>query len=108
MDTVIAIALLNTFALSAFACGRLAVRVVHRAPRWVYFLAPPALTVASGYGVVWLLFWPSYYGGLFLVVWWAVALFGTITGWTCPGPRRGVRACLKAAGWRKASRPARV
>ncbi|MFI6689748.1 hypothetical protein [Streptomyces sp. NPDC050485] len=100
MDSAIAIAFLNVFALTAFAVGRLAVRAVHRAPRWVYFLIPPVITAASGYAVVWLLLWPSYYAGLLILPWWGAAFLGNITGWTCPGPRRGVRACLKSACWR--------
>ncbi|MFD7169925.1 hypothetical protein [Streptomyces violascens] len=82
------------FFAGAFVSGRLAVRAVHRAPRWVYFAAPPIITIASGYGVVWLLFWPSYYASLFLLPWWGLAVFGMTTGWVWPGPRRGVRACL--------------
>ncbi|GGU41385.1 hypothetical protein GCM10010289_72880 [Streptomyces violascens] len=52
VDSFIAVVVLNGYALAAFACGRLTVRAVHRAPRWVYFLAPPVLTAAAGRGGV--------------------------------------------------------
>lgn len=35
--------------------GKLAVRAVHRAPGWVYFLTPPLLAAVSGHGAVFLL-----------------------------------------------------
>jgi hypothetical protein len=106
VDSFLAVAVLNGYALAAFSCGRLTVRAAHRAPRWVHFLAPPLLTAAAGYGVVWWLVWPSYYAAPFLLLWWGGGLVGTVTGWTCPGPRRGVRACLRAAWKSPDPRPA--
>jgi hypothetical protein len=106
MDTFWAVAFLNGYALAAFACGRLAVRIVHRAPRCVYFLVPPVITAVLGYGVVGWLVWPSYYAAPFLLLWWGGGLVGNITAWTCPGPRRGLRARWRAAWKSQAPRPA--
>ncbi|MCX5206661.1 hypothetical protein OG897_35305 [Streptomyces sp. NBC_00237] len=93
--------------MAAFATGRLTVRALHRGPRWVCFGLPPIVTLLSGYAVAWL-FWPSYYGGLFVLPWWGAALLGNITAWTCPGPRRGVRPSLASARRRCAARAARA
>ncbi|MFI0983611.1 hypothetical protein ACH4SP_42235 [Streptomyces sp. NPDC021093] len=107
MDSALAIAFLNAFALTAFAAGRLTVRALRRGPRWIYFGLPPIITLLSGYAAA-ALFWPSYYAGLFVLPWWGAAFLGNITAWACPGPRRGVRPYLESARRRCASRAARA
>ncbi|RSS58173.1 hypothetical protein EF912_11480 [Streptomyces sp. WAC07061] len=74
--------LLNGFALAAFAFGRLAVRLVRRAPGWAYAAAPPLAVVATGWALGWLM-WPSYAAAPGVLLWWLGGLTGAVTWWTC-------------------------
>ncbi|MFG2142877.1 hypothetical protein ACGFRG_01590 [Streptomyces sp. NPDC048696] len=89
MDSLVALVVLTVFALAAWFTGWGAVRLLRRAHLGWYAGVPLLVTAGSGYGVAWLL-WPSYCAGPAIVLWWACALFGNISGWFCPA--RGLHA----------------
>ncbi|MEU5431902.1 hypothetical protein AB0G73_00830 [Streptomyces sp. NPDC020719] len=89
MDSLVALVVLTVFALAAWFTGWGAVRLLRRAHLGWYAGVPLLVTAGSGYGMAWLL-WPSYCAGPAIVLWWACALFGNISGWFCPA--RGLHA----------------
>ncbi|MFD8142990.1 hypothetical protein [Streptomyces sp. NPDC059708] len=91
--------LLNAFALAAFAFGRLAVRMVRRAPGWAYALAPPLTVIGTGWALGWLL-WPSYAAAPAVLVWWLCGLAGTVTWWVCQARTHRVPRRRRPAGRR--------
>ncbi|MEU3727356.1 hypothetical protein [Streptomyces sp. NPDC031705] len=78
---LVSLLLLALFAFAAFASGRLAVRLVRRAPVWACATAPPLLVAATGWALGWLM-WPSYAAAPAVLVWWLCGLGGAVTRWS--------------------------